>query len=151
MELTSERARELGAKANKIRWDKWRAARAAELLPKPPIQPIPQNTPVPPQIPSIQSYDPFVRETLNCMRDRMRELLKAMRGAPAGIDKFAAALGKLAEIERQLAGRPMPGSLKPAQPKSTRSSAFVTSGAPEPEPAADLIPPSDIYPLAAGG
>jgi hypothetical protein len=94
--------------------------------------------------PNVLPQDAFVCEMLQTVRDRMRELLHRMRGAPNGCDKHAAALAKLGEIERQWAGRPMPGSLKPAQPKSTRSSAFVTSGAPEPEPATDPIPPPDL-------
>lgn len=113
-------------------------------LPKTPPAP-PTETPT---NPAKLPHDEFVCEMLIAIRDRMRECVHRMRGAPAGCDKHAAALGKLAEIERQLAGRPMPGSLKPAQPKASRSSSFVTHGEPEPEPAPaaapDLTPPADL-------
>lgn len=40
----------------------------------------------------------------------------------AKLDRIAAAQSRLAEQERQLAGRPLPGSLKPTSPKSKRAS-----------------------------
>ena len=42
---------------------------------------------------------------------------------PAKIDKYASALSRLNEIERVLEGRPMPGSLKPRQPRAIENSA----------------------------
>lgn len=77
------------------------------------------------------------------IRERMRECLNRMKGARTGCEKQAVALGKLAEIERQLAGRPMPGSLKPAAAKSPRSS--TSHSMPDPEPVqADPVPPLDL-------
>ena len=108
-------------------------------LPKPP--PAPENQT--PTNPAKLPHDAFVCEMLIAIRDRMRECVHRMKGAPAGVDKHAAALGKLAEIERQLAGRPMPGSLKPAAAKSPRSS--PSHAMPDPEPAqADPVPPADL-------
>jgi hypothetical protein len=44
--------------------------------------------------------------------DRLSALL-AIEMDPARLDRLAAAFGKLSEVERQLAGRPLPGSLRP--------------------------------------
>jgi hypothetical protein len=49
-----------------------------------------------------------VREELT----RLDKLLKAETD-PVKLDKLASALSRLAEQERQLAGRPLPGSLRP--------------------------------------
>ena len=49
-------------------------------------------------------------------REEMRKrMLATTTGAEAG--KYAHAVAELTEIERQLSGRPMPGTLKPVAPK----------------------------------
>lgn len=133
MPITVENAKELSAKGNAARWARFAADKAngiitARIAPVGVAEPLPIN--------------PFINQTLLDVRERMAELLKAMRGAPAGVDKFAAALGKLAEIERQLAGRPMPGSLKPPTPKADRRQT-LTHATPEPEPE-PISPPADL-------
>lgn len=144
-------ASQLGKLGAKIRWERARIAKlesertaqirdlsaaltAAELREM--IENRPQGHPPKPKA------DSFVEQTLRKVRVRIGELIEAMEGAPAGIDKFASALGKLAEIERQLAGRPMPGSLKPPAPKAERRQA-LTHATPEPEPE-PIAPPADL-------
>ena len=53
---------------------------------------------------------------------------------PAKIDRLAAAFGRLSEIERQLAARPLPGSRRPApeKPVQGRALAFLRPTPPEP-------------------
>lgn len=107
--------KEMSAKANKARWDRYRADKAAGII---------TVRVAPPKNPDVLPEMPFVDVTLLAVRERIEELLKAMKGAPPGCDKHATALGKLAEIERQLSGRPMPGSLKPTAPRKARSGSF---------------------------
>lgn len=66
-----------------------------------------------------------VREQLRRLDDWISEELKAKTAdgqprQPDGqrIDRLAAASARLTEIERTLAGRPLPGSLRPREPRS---------------------------------
>lgn len=61
-----------------------------------------------------------VRKQLDALDKRMDEQLVKEPLDPLAIDQISRALGRLAEIERQLAGRPMPGSLRPRQAKDER-------------------------------
>ena len=65
----------------------------------------------------------FPSRTLSRVRAQIETLLDDLgkERDPQRIDRLASALGRLNEIERQLAGRPMPGSLKPSakQPRAT--------------------------------
>ena len=65
----------------------------------------------------------FPSRTLSRVRAQIETLLDDLgkERDPQRIDRLASALGRLNEIERQLAGRPMPGSLKPSakQPRGT--------------------------------
>jgi len=65
----------------------------------------------------------FPSRTLSRVRAQIETLLDDLgkERDPQRIDRLASALGRLNEIERQLAGRPMPGSLKPSakQPRVT--------------------------------
>jgi hypothetical protein len=47
----------------------------------------------------------------------VRALLRAAT-EPNAVDRLATALAKLSELERTLAGRPLPGTLKPEPAKS---------------------------------
>jgi hypothetical protein len=63
--------------------------------------------------------DPYQRERAkqtrkDIVRARAR-LAKATDGAE--FDRLASAISKLSELERTLAGRPLPGTLKPQPPK----------------------------------
>ncbi len=66
--------------------------------------------------------DPFPVRLLARTRTRINSLMDAMTAEtdPAKIDRLASALARLAELERQLAGRPLPGSLRPSQRKVDR-------------------------------
>lgn len=65
---------------------------------------------------AIPQPDDFTLVTLSRVRDQMSLLADMMKKEkdPARLDRLAAAFGKLAEVERQLAGRPLPGSLRPS-------------------------------------
>ena len=77
----------------------------------------------------------FPSRTLSRVRAQIETLLDDLgkERDPQRIDRLASALGRLNEIEHQLAGRPMPGSLKPGakQPRVTPQ-AEPTPIAPQP-------------------
>ena len=110
--FTRENAREMSAKANYVRWHK----------PDPePRQEAKAETPA--IAPAATPEDGFAAKTLVRVRRQIESLLDDLsieRDAQKK-DRLASALGRLNEIERQLAGRPMPGSLKPSakQPRVT--------------------------------
>jgi len=99
--ITSATASELGKKGNAIRW-----------APKPP-QPIAEA--IPASFPDYTAKRLFrVRKQL----DRLDEMM-AEEDDPQRIDKLASAQARLAEQERLLAGRPLPGSHRPRQAGQT--------------------------------
>lgn len=59
-----------------------------------------------------------VRKQVKLVQDAIDKALMAEEAKP--LKDFTDALSRLAEIERQLAGRPLPGSLRPKQEKSKR-------------------------------
>lgn len=61
-----------------------------------------------------------VRAHLVSLLDRLDGQLKATTLDGQCVDRLAGALAKLSEVERQLAGRPMPGSLRPRAAKDER-------------------------------
>ena len=96
------------------------------------------------------SGGPFQIETLNRVRKQIAlcqnniDVSMAKRESKAS-KEWTDALSRLNEIERQLAGRPMPGSLKPQQPR--RNSA---SSEPIPEPIqATPMPVAPVAPAPA--
>jgi hypothetical protein len=84
--------------------------------------------------------DDFTLRSLSRVRYQLERLDGMMKTEtdPARLDRLAAAFGKLSEVERQLAGRPMPGSLKPvAAPRTsmfTRPVAAAPSSPPQAGP-----------------
>ena len=88
----------------------------------------------------------FRLERLARVRRELRRLdkLLAMECDPAKLDRLVAALNRLQDAEGWLAGRFKMGQVKPATPKATRQGQALTHAQPEPEPAADLIPPPDL-------
>ena len=68
----------------------------------------------------------FPSRTLSRVRAQIETLLDDLgkERDPQRIDRLASALGRLNEIERQLAGRPMPGSLKPSANQHQTASAL---------------------------
>ena len=103
-----------------------------------------------PQIEAAEA-EKFRLERLARVRRELRRLdkLLATENDPAKLDRLVSALNRLQDAEGWLSGRFKMGQVKPATPKASRSSAFVTSGAPEPEPATDPIPPPDLLAPAA--
>lgn len=100
--ITPERSRELNA----IRWAKQAEREAKARIP----------VDLPPDLPEYQKKRLMrVREQL----DRIDDLLLS-EDDPAKLDRLAAASMRLAEQERILAGRPLPGSLKPQAARSRR-------------------------------
>lgn len=70
--------------------------------------------------------DPFILDSLVRCRKQLDSLylkLEQEKLTPAETDKIASAISKFSEIERNLAMRPSPGSLKPDAPKTTQSRA----------------------------
>lgn len=67
-----------------------------------------------------------VRAQMDLINARLTEQLSKDRIDPQAIDRLAAAQSRLSEQERILAGRPMPGSLRPTS-KSSKSRAQIAS------------------------
>ena len=119
-----------------------RAAEAQRFAAEPP-QPPP---PLPPPLPPVQPTDEFIARKLARVRtqiERVEDLLtKAVE--PQAVDRFAAALARLYEIERNLAGRPLPGSRRPKdhEPHSQQPGAWIdVQPVEQPQPAAQPIAP----------
>lgn len=64
-----------------------------------------------------------VRKQLN-MLDKMLE----EESSAQAIDKLASAIAKLSELERTLAGRPLPGSFRPVQSRGPRHASGSSTG-----------------------
>ena len=77
------------------------------------------------------SVEPFQAETLDRVRKQIRIVLARIEESKDSktTKEWTDAFSRLAEVERQLAGRPMPGSLKPQQPRRANA-----SSEPIPEP-----------------
>ena len=99
--ITKENAREMGAKANQVRWSQ-------PQKPRPP-KPLP-----------ILPADPYLAKRITCVREQIAKLdrMIADETDPQRMDRLASALGRFHEIERQLSNRPLPGSLKPTSRSS---------------------------------
>jgi DNA repair ATPase RecN len=83
-----------------------------------------------PQDDYIQRRIARVREQIEMLSDMLDQ-----EEDPNKLDRLASAIDRLDEMERKHAGRPLPGSLKPSQPKSTQRR--------------DLPDPTPIAPAAA--
>ena len=97
---------------------------SARFLPKPAIV----DLAIPARIePNTAEIDPFVSKTLARTRrqiSRIQGLIEDQSESEtldcAALDRLASALSRLSELERQLAGRPLPGSYRPAADKASR-------------------------------
>ncbi len=58
-----------------------------------------------------------VRVQLNGIADKINGLVQRNEFDAKQLDQLASAFSRLSEIERQLAGRPLPGSLRPTTEK----------------------------------
>ena len=136
---TPEQAREMARLGNIARWSRWRAAKAAAANPLPePAEPLD----------SPESYAArrlsHVREQL----DRVTSLLAKSTDA-LEVERYARALAALSSQEFALAGRPLPGSLRPTAAAARKSADYRgTLSAPVSPPA--LAPPSNPFRRAAG-
>ena len=125
--ITSETAREFSAKGNAVL-----AARRAERL----------NARIDPEKPRVIPENTFQSETLARVRKQIKVAQDNIddgfkKHDSKAVKEWTDSLARLNEIERQLSGRPMPGSLKPSAPKNPRRSADPE---PEFEPAPEPIP-----------
>lgn len=87
----------------------------------------PPEPPKPVILPSAEQPQPavdgYVLKTLTRTRKQLDRLFSLMGDEtdPQKLDRLASAIARLAEQERQLSGRPLPGSLRPRQEKSRRA------------------------------
>jgi hypothetical protein len=114
MRFTTANARENAAKAlasRKANYLAMKAAKNGQSLQLPASPAMAAEAP---------ATDDFSRARLACVRKQLNRIDDMMKTEtdPAKLDKLASALSRLAEQERQLAGRPLPGSLRPKEPKS---------------------------------
>jgi DNA repair exonuclease SbcCD ATPase subunit len=61
-----------------------------------------------------------IRKQLETLDGRLDELSSAPDIDAAAIDRVASAISRLSELERQLSGRPLPGSLRPTAARAPR-------------------------------
>ena len=126
--FTKENARENAAKGNAKRWDNYRQAIARGELPKKKIKPEPAPEPEPPQPIAIQpampplEFEKFPLSQLGRVRKHLGRLNNLLdhETDPQKLDRLASATAKLCEVERILAGRPLPGSHRPKSGGSSR-------------------------------
>ena len=90
-----------------------------------------------PQVVAEPDDDPYLVARLNRVRAQLDKLDRMMISEldPAKLDRIASAQARLAEQERILAGRPLPGSRKPAQDRPQRRQSIT----PEPDPTPQQI------------
>ena len=106
--ITPDKARDMARRSAIIRAERVAQAKQAKLNPKPEPAPTPAQA----------GPDPFVSVSLARCRSQLDSLylkLDDKQLTPAEIDKIASAIAKFSEIERNLAMRPGPGTLKPAE------------------------------------
>ncbi len=85
----------------------------------------------------------YVERRLNRVREQI-EILSQMLDEeqdPNKIDRLANAITRLSGLEREYANRPLPGTLKPTQPKSTQRRDL-----PDPTPITPSTPPVVVQP-----
>jgi hypothetical protein len=81
--------------------------------------------------PLPDTADPYINARLSRVREQLDriDVMMTKETDPQKLDRLASAQAKLAEQERQLAGRPLPGSLRPTGP-AKRASIFDRAPAP---------------------
>mgnify|MGYP001613215445 CR=1 FL=1 len=89
-----------------------------------------------------------VRKQIDLLDTRIEEEIVKPDCDGQRVDRLASAISRLSEIERQLANRPMPGSLRPVvqthSPKSHPTEPIPRSPAPAPPAAHLLSEPPDL-------
>ncbi len=126
--FTRENAAIYAKKGNDVRWSQEHRAKQ------------PRDT-IPTEYAEIVKYR--VRGILDKTLDRFDDEDDANK-----IDRLASAVAKLAELDRQLSGRPLPGTLRPVVKAREKWSDLELPKAPEPvlAPAPDDAPEPDIAP-----
>jgi hypothetical protein len=120
---------------------------AAKLLEPPKPQPVPELEPA-------RDYEARrlhrTRAQLEILASLIDREMARRHPDPAKLDKFASALERLEEVERKMAGRPLPGSLKPGSaPSSATRPVMPIISAPTPiapQPGSPAPAPSAITP-----
>lgn len=126
-----------------------RLALVDELLAKAALAPAPPDVHPKPQDTYLASRLARVRKQIDQLSDMLDE-----ETDPQRLDRLACALARVSEIERQLAGRPMPGSRRPAPEadpsqvtRASRATATPLGAAPAtpvtPTPPAPPAPPAN--------
>lgn len=120
MAFTRENAKENAIKGNIARWH--------TSLAEPEQVEIAAETPInPAQVAEPVAGTDYQDKRLNRVRKQLGKLDTLFRDEidPQKLDRLASAMARLSEIERQLAGRPMPGSLRPTSKSSKPTSPKV--------------------------
>jgi hypothetical protein len=139
MQFTSQNAASMAAKAHEARRRNFLAAKEAK-------KDRPQDEQRGAAI-AVESanIDAFSRQRLMRVRkqlDRLDNMIEAETD-PAKLDRLASAQARLAEQERQLAGRPLPGSFRPAAPSRPTMFDRPKSASHTPAPPPNSSTPSD--------
>ena len=102
--FTKESAASYGKKGALARW-----------APKPP-------PPEPPPVAELVPEPNYNLKRLSRVRKQIDQLSTMLEeeSEPQSIDRLASAISRLSEIERQLSGRPLPGTLQPGREKPAR-------------------------------
>jgi hypothetical protein len=117
--FTAQTARENAAKSHAARRANALAVKEANIAL---LQPPQSATAIAGVLPDGDAY---AGAMLLCTRAQINRLdgMLSKKTDPREIDHLVSAIRKLSEIERQLAGRPLPGSLRPPNKPPTRSGA----------------------------
>lgn len=121
--ITTANAKELAAKSVQARREK-------------------RALPVMPLLPDLIEQDVYRMDRLKRVRmqlDNLDRLILAERD-PVKLDRFASAQARLAEQERILAGRPLPGSYRPNQRKAKQTRPDIAPLPDNSEATSDPIP-----------
>ena len=131
--FTRETAAIASTKANQVRWSRWRAEQAK-------IETPPEPKPPPAALPTTP--DDFTTRKLARIRGQIDAVESLLDGAtePQAVDRFANALTRLYDLERVLAGRPLPGSRRPV-PEGRRGRGAADEAAILEVPAFPVAPP----------
>jgi hypothetical protein len=116
----------LNAREMAVRSVAARKAAAAERTPSPATIPLTPGAP--------PGTDPYVTERLSRVRGQLDRLdgLMATEKDPQRIDRLASAQYRLAEQERILSGRPLPGSRRPGREPARHERPAVDNWQPKP-------------------
>ncbi len=137
--LDTQTAKELAAKSHEARRRNKELREAEQHMPQPE-----------PQI--AQPKPDYISDRLARVRtqiDMLSDMLEAEED-PNKLDRLANAISRMSELERQLAGRPLPGSLKPTQARQAQRSATVEPIGPAPQTSAIQVMPEQRNPGPGG-